>query len=65
MNALNRPTDNERLFLLTGTDRHGDSHMISTTDCDRALQHYRIMTITMDRIEGNWAFDEYIRPRAA
>lgn len=52
----------DRVFMIMGVDEQGDTHLVGTSDPDRALAHYKTMVTTMKSVRGNSAFNEIGRP---
>lgn len=48
----------DRVFMIMGVDDQGDTHLVETSDPDRALAHYKRMATTMKSVCGNSAFNE-------
>lgn len=54
----------DRVFMIMGVDDQGDTHLVGTSDPDRALAHYKTMVTTMKSVRGNGAFHEIGRADA-
>jgi hypothetical protein len=54
----------DRVFMIMGVDDQGDTHLVGTSDPDRAHAHYKRMATTMRSVRGNGAFNEIGRPDA-